>query len=57
MMTELIDIICDVEEAIADLQAMADDQRPDPRLVSEIRRLDDRIRHLEETQPVFRQPA
>jgi hypothetical protein len=56
-MNETIDTICDVEDAIADLQAMIDDGHPDPRLVSEIERLDDRLRQLEQSEPVFAQPV
>jgi hypothetical protein len=56
-MTETIDTICDVEDAIADLEAIIDAHRPDPRLVSELQRLDDRLRHLEQAEPVFAQPA
>jgi len=57
MMNEPIDMICAVEEAIADLQAMIDARGPEPCLVSEIQRLDERIRHIEQTWPVFAQPA
>lgn len=56
-MTEPIDIICEVEDAIADLQALSDADCPDPRILSEIRRLDNRLRHYEATLPIFVQPA
>ncbi|HUQ71841.1 MAG TPA: hypothetical protein VM165_20085 [Planctomycetaceae bacterium] len=56
-MTETIDTFCDVEEAIADLTAMNDARRPDPRILSEIERLDARLRHIEQSKPVFLQPA
>jgi hypothetical protein len=57
IMNEPIDIITNVEDAITDLQAMIDARRPDPRLVSEIERLDDRLQQIEQSQPVFSRPA
>ncbi|MDZ4687268.1 MAG: hypothetical protein SH850_19505 [Planctomycetaceae bacterium] len=56
-MTETIDTFCDVEEAIADLTAMNDARRPDPRILSEIERLNARLRHIEQSEPVFAQRA
>lgn len=56
-MTETIDTFCQVEAAIAVLEAMKDTSGPDPRLLSEIERLNDRLRHLEQSKPVFLQLA
>lgn len=56
-MSEPADIIYEVEDAIAELQALTDADCPDPRIVSEIRRLDNRLRRFEAWQPVFVQPA
>lgn len=53
IMYEPMDTICDVEEAIADLEAMSDVRRPDPRLVSEIQPLDHRLWHIQASEPVF----
>ncbi len=56
-MTEQIDMIQDVEEAIAELQAMKGDHQPDPRIEAEIRRLDSRLRRIEQSTTVFARPA
>lgn len=55
IMNDQIDTIQEIEEAIVELQALSDPQ--DPILESEIRRLDHRLRRIEELQPVFSQPV
>lgn len=55
-MTEIIDTILDVEDAIAELHAMNGDVS-DPKIETEIRRLDERLRYFDETQAIFAQPA
>jgi hypothetical protein len=55
-MTEIMDTILEVEDAIAELCAIAGDE-PDPMIELEIRRLDERLRRLEANQAIFAQPA
>ncbi|HET6424895.1 MAG TPA: hypothetical protein VFG20_14500 [Planctomycetaceae bacterium] len=53
---EIIDSILEVEDAIAELEAMSGDE-PDQRIKQEIRRLDERLRFFAEDQNVFVQLA
>jgi hypothetical protein len=56
-MNEPMDLICDVEEAITNLEVMIDAHCPEPQLVSEIQRLDRRLRLIRASEPIFSRPA
>ena len=56
-MNEPMGLICDVEEAITNLEVMIDAHCPEPRLVSEIQRLDRRLRLIRASEPIFSRPA
>jgi hypothetical protein len=54
---EPIDLICETEDAIQALEALELPDNPEPLLLREVRRLEDRLEYLHSLLPVFVQPA